>query len=154
MASLDFPDLGLLAPSRTFSASPLQALALMNNPFVLHYAEQTAEQLIGESSDMQSQIRRLIRLTYQRDPDLNELDAMKQYVDQHGLAALCRIIFNSNEFLFIPDSFKKPAVLMDNLSNRRQMLLQSGGGFAAVALTHLLGQIYMLMNGVPLTPVR
>lgn len=102
MASLDFPDLGLLAPSRTFSASPLQALALMNNPFVLHYAEQTAEQLIRESSDMQSQIRRLIWLTYQRDPDLNELDAMKQYVDQHGLAALCRIIFNSNEFLFIP----------------------------------------------------
>ena len=27
---------------------------------------------------------------------------------------------------------------MDNLSNRRQMLLQSGGGFAAVAIAHLL----------------
>lgn len=102
MASLDFPDLGLLAPSRTFSASPLQALALMNNPFVLHYAEQTAEQLSREASDTERQIRRLIWLTYQREPDLSELDAMKQYVDQHGLAALCRIIFNSNEFLFIP----------------------------------------------------
>lgn len=28
---------------------------------------------------------------------------------------------------------------MDNLSNRRQMLLQSGGGFAAMAFAHLLG---------------
>jgi hypothetical protein len=102
MASLDFPDLGLLAPSRTFSSSPLQALALMNNPFVLHYAEQTAERIAKETSDMETRIRRLVWLTYQRDPDLNELDAMKRYVDQHGFAALGRIILNSNEFLFIP----------------------------------------------------
>ena len=39
---LDFPDLGLPAPTRGFSASPLQALTLLNNRFVLHHAQHMA----------------------------------------------------------------------------------------------------------------
>jgi hypothetical protein len=102
MSSLDFPDLGLLAPSRTFSASPLQALALMNNPFVLHHAHQTAERLSQDAPELDDQVRSLVQLTLQREPLNAELDAMKPYAQKHGLAALCRIIFNSNEFLFVP----------------------------------------------------
>ena len=34
-----------------------------------------------------------------RDPDERELP--RQFVEQHGLAALCRVLFNSNEFLYV-----------------------------------------------------
>ncbi len=43
MEALDFPDLGLLAPTRGFSASSLQSLALYNNHFVLHQSDQMAK---------------------------------------------------------------------------------------------------------------
>ena len=102
MAALDFPDLGLLAPSRTFSASPLQSLALMNNPFVLHHAQATSERLQREHPELEDQIRLLFELAYQRAPQDAELGELKSYVTKHGLAALCRIVFNSNDFLFIP----------------------------------------------------
>jgi hypothetical protein len=102
MASLDFPDLGLLAPSRTFSASPLQSLALLNNPFVLVHSQATADRLARETPELDAQIEALWQLAYQRRPDAPELAQMRVYVDQHGLAALCRIVFNSNEFLFVP----------------------------------------------------
>ena len=102
MASLDFPDLGLLAPSRTFSASPLQSLALLNNPFVLVHSQATAERLARETPELDAQIETLWQLAYQRRPDASELDQLRVYVDKHGLAALCRIVFNSNEFLFVP----------------------------------------------------
>ncbi len=36
---LDFPDLGLLAPVRGFSASPMQSLTMLNNRFVLHHVQ-------------------------------------------------------------------------------------------------------------------
>ena len=43
--ALDFPDLGLLAPVRSFSASGPQALVLANNRFVLHCATALARHL-------------------------------------------------------------------------------------------------------------
>jgi hypothetical protein len=102
MSALDFPDLGLLAPSRTFSASPLQSLALMNNSFVLHHAQATSERLQREHQELDPQIRKLLELAYQRAPLEMELVELKAYSNKHGLASLVRIIFNSNEFLFIP----------------------------------------------------
>jgi hypothetical protein len=44
----------------------------------------------------------LFELAYQRAPQDAELGELKAYVTKHGLAALCRIVFNSNDFLFIP----------------------------------------------------
>lgn len=102
MTALDFPDLGLLSPSRTLSASPLQSLALLNNPFVLHQSLATAERLSREDPSLDQQIHRLIQMAYQRDTKDQELEQLRAYATKHGLASLCRIIFNSNEFLFIP----------------------------------------------------
>jgi hypothetical protein len=45
MDALDFPDLGLLAPARGFSASSLQSLALYNNAFVLHFSGELGKQI-------------------------------------------------------------------------------------------------------------
>lgn len=102
MTAMDFPDLGLLAPTRSFSASPLQSLTLLNNPFVLHHAQATAERLAKEQPDLEDQIQSLFWLAYQRKSLDSERSYLRDYATKYGLAALCRMVFNSNEFLFIP----------------------------------------------------
>src|SRR6185295_11574599 len=54
MEALDFPDLGLLAPVRSFSASALQALALMNNDFVVYHSQVMAARF---GSDIRKAVR-------------------------------------------------------------------------------------------------
>ncbi|MCA9179333.1 MAG: DUF1553 domain-containing protein, partial [Planctomycetales bacterium] len=106
MESLDFPDLGLLSAQRGLSVSALQALTLFNNDFVLHHSRVLAER-IGQleapaSADSLSlQVRRACRLVWLREPSATELDALRRHAKRHGMASLCRVLFNSNEFLFV-----------------------------------------------------
>jgi len=93
MDTLDFPDLGLLAPSRGFSASSLQSLALYNNSFVLHFSSELAKQITTPSD--------AVRRVFLREPTKDELRDFTAYAQQNGLAALCRVLLNSNEFLFV-----------------------------------------------------
>ena len=101
MEALDFPDLGLLTPKRTSSVSSLQSLALFNNNFVLHSSQWLSDRAKKERQDLKSQIHRLIELLWLRPPNVKEQTLFKTYAQQHGLSALCRILINSNEFLFI-----------------------------------------------------
>jgi hypothetical protein len=93
MDTLDFPDLGMLAPSRGFSASALQSLALYNNRFVLHFSAEHGKQITTPAEA----VRRILL----REPTANELHDFAAYAQKNGLAALCRVIINSNEFLFV-----------------------------------------------------
>ena len=93
MDTLDFPDLGLLAPNRSFSASSLQSLALYNNSFVLHFSGELAKQITTPAEA----IRRILL----REPTADELRNFTAYAQKSGLAALCRVLINSNEFLFV-----------------------------------------------------
>lgn len=93
METLDFPDLGLLAPSRSFSASSLQSLALYNNSFVLHASSELGKQITTPAEA----IRRILL----REPTADELRDFTTYAQKNGLAALCRVLINSNEFLFV-----------------------------------------------------
>jgi len=101
MEALDFPDLGLLSPSRGFSSSALQALALYNNDFVLHESEALARRLEGEASTVEQQALRAVQLAWLREIDADECGEFVAYVEANGLAALCRVLINSNEFLFV-----------------------------------------------------
>ena len=101
MEALDFPDLGLLTPKRTSSVSSLQSLALFNNNFVLHSSQWLSDRAKKEHPNLDSQIHRLIELLWLRPPNSKEKTLFKTYAQQHGLSALCRILINSNEFLFI-----------------------------------------------------
>ena len=101
MEALDFPDAALLQPTRSFSASALQALTLFNNDFVLRHSEHFAARVEKLGSDTPSRVSAAVRLAYQRAATEEEVRAMSAYADQHGLAALGRVLFNSNEFLFI-----------------------------------------------------
>jgi len=93
MDALDFPDLGMLAPSRSFSASALQSLALYNNSFVLHFSSELAKQITTPTEAT----RRILL----REPTEDELRNFTAYAQKNGLAALCRVLINSNEFLFV-----------------------------------------------------
>jgi hypothetical protein len=93
MDALDFPDLGMLAPARGFSASALQSLALYNNRFVLYFSAELGKQV----TTPEEAARRILL----REPTAEEKAAFTTYVQKTGLAALCRVLLNSNEFLFV-----------------------------------------------------
>ena len=93
MDTLDFPDLGMLAPSRGFSASALQSLALYNNRFVLHFSSELGRQITTPAGA----VRRILL----REPTEDELHDFTAYAQKNSLAALCRVLLNSNEFLFV-----------------------------------------------------
>ena len=101
MEALDFPDLGLLSPQRGFSASSLQALSLYNNNFVLHHSATLAERLQAEAADLDGQIALATKLLWYREPGTEELMGFRDYAKGYGLSALCRVLLNSNEFLFV-----------------------------------------------------
>tara|TARA_R110002111_G_scaffold262875_1_gene342537 strand:+ start:101673 stop:104633 length:2961 start_codon:yes stop_codon:yes gene_type:complete len=101
MDALDFPDLGLLAPTRGFSASPLQSLVLFNNRFVLHHAQKMAERAKAAEAKMPDQIKRIVLWTWLREPTSEEQEKMTKLAGEHGLETVCRLVLNSNEFLFV-----------------------------------------------------
>jgi hypothetical protein len=99
--ALDFPDASQLSPTRPFSASALQALALYNNEFVLRNAEHFAARLGKLADDTPGQVRHAFRLALLREPTADELQRFAAYARKHGTAAMCRVLLNSNEFLFV-----------------------------------------------------
>ncbi len=101
MDTLDFPDLGQLAPVRGFSASALQSLAMFNNEFILHASERFAAKLEQEFPQPEGRIRAAFQRILQRDPTASESSDCTTLAAQHGMAAVCRVLFNANEFLFL-----------------------------------------------------
>ncbi len=104
--ALDFPDLGLLSPTRGFSASPLQALVLANNRFVLHHARHLARRAESAAPDpaadpLQAKIGRMVQWTWQREPTSEETAELAALASRHGLEAVARALFNGDEFLFV-----------------------------------------------------
>ena len=97
----DCPDGGQIAPRRTSSTTPLQALSLLNSRFLLQQAGFLAERLQKESRDIDGQVRRGFLLTFGREPSITENAAAVQLIRAHGLAIFCRALFNANEFVFV-----------------------------------------------------
>jgi hypothetical protein len=101
--AFDCPDAGQPQPKRPRSTTPLQALNLLNSTFVLQQSAFLADRIQKDvGDDPENIVRRAFRLTLQRDPDAQEASVSEALVREHGLAALCRALMNSNEFLFLP----------------------------------------------------
>ena len=99
----DRPDAGLICSRRTQSTTPLQALNLFNSKFVSDQSEILAKKLeavAGREHD--EQIRLAFRYCFGRFPRADELRNGSELVRQHGLPQFCRVLFNTNEFLFMP----------------------------------------------------
>jgi len=98
----DCPDPSTTTPRRAVTTTPLQALSLMNNSLILRMSAKFSERVrrdVGRSP--RKQIRRAYRLAFGRLPDAQEETVTRAFVKRHGLAALCRVLFNSNEFLYV-----------------------------------------------------
>ncbi|QDS89375.1 Planctomycete cytochrome C [Rosistilla ulvae] len=101
--AFDCPDAGQSAARRRQSTTPIQALNLFNSRFTIEQSEALAARAAADvGGDVRDQIRHLYRLTLGRDPERDELDSAEALVGQHGLPTLCRVIYNANEFLFMP----------------------------------------------------
>jgi hypothetical protein len=101
--AFDCPDAGQSTSIRRASTTPIQALNLFNSRFTLSQAEAFAARVKKEmGEDSAKQIKRAYQLALSREPTHDELAEAQPIVRQHGIATLCRALFNSNEFLFIP----------------------------------------------------
>ncbi len=104
MEALDFPDLGLLSPSRGQSSSALQSLATLNHNLILQSCDSLAADITGAPEvrdDIGSQVIQAFQRVLLRDPNSDESTTCNEYVATHGLAALIRVLLNSNEFHYI-----------------------------------------------------
>jgi hypothetical protein len=101
--AFDCPDAGQSTSHRRESTTPIQALNLFNSQFTLDESAAFAARVKKDAGDeVSAQIRRAYELAFNRPPTVEELRSVKPVVQKRGLAVLCRALFNSNEFLFIP----------------------------------------------------
>ena len=101
--AFDCPDAGQSTAIRRASTTPIQALNLFNSLFTLTQADAFAARVKKEvGDDIAKQINRAYLLALSRAPTADELRETEPIIRQHGIATLCRALFNSNEFLFIP----------------------------------------------------
>ncbi|MEX2168586.1 MAG: PSD1 and planctomycete cytochrome C domain-containing protein [Pirellulales bacterium] len=101
MDCLDCADSSQLVAKRNTTLTALQALAMLNNKLVLHLSERFAHRLAELSDDPHEQINHAFQLAYGRDATDAERSSLMKYIEQHGLAGAGRVIFNSNEFVFV-----------------------------------------------------
>jgi hypothetical protein len=100
--SFDCPDPAVAAPERSASNTPVQALTLLNNRFVLGQAESLAAKLEKERPDMEGRIARAYERIFQRKPNDAELSQGRQFAERFGLALYVRALLNTNEFVYVP----------------------------------------------------
>ena len=99
--ALDCPDASQFAPARAESLSALQALALLNDPFMVRMSQHFAKQLAKLADTPEEQVRQAVRHTLGREPSARESEILTRHARQHGLANVCRLLFNCNEFMFV-----------------------------------------------------
>ena len=101
--AFDCPDAGQSTAQRRESTTPIQALNLFNSRFTVEESAAFARRAQDGAGDgVEEQIRHAYQLALGRNPSSAEVEDAMPAVHQYGLTALCRALFNSNEFLFIP----------------------------------------------------
>ncbi len=98
----DCPDPSTTSPKRAVTTTPLQALTLLNNAFVLRMSDRLAERIRREAgAESSAQVEHAYQMAYGRAPTADEAAEARQVVERHGLNVLARAIYNSNEFLYV-----------------------------------------------------
>ncbi|MDX1928176.1 MAG: PSD1 and planctomycete cytochrome C domain-containing protein [Pirellulaceae bacterium] len=101
MEALDCPAGDQIMPSRTNSVTVQQVLAMWNDPLVLNQAEHLSKRLRAENPGSVQQVAWAVQLALGREATAVELERFVRYADEHGLENFCRLLFNTNEFMFI-----------------------------------------------------
>jgi hypothetical protein len=101
--AFDCPDAGQSTSRRRESTTPIQALNLWNSRFTLERSSALARRVRHEAgSRPQDQVQRAFLLTLSRPATPAEEQEALAALQGQDLEVLCRALFNSNEFLFIP----------------------------------------------------
>jgi len=118
LAIFDGPDTNASTDVRTHSTVPLQALYLMNNPFVQDQARGLANRLIASSTDPAVRIALAYQLAWGRLPEPSEIERAIGFLHQTLAAlstantprdsaetdawtSLSKVLLTANEFLYI-----------------------------------------------------
>ena len=100
--AFDCPDAAQIQPKRTSSTTPLQALNLLNGAFLLEQADRFAARVTREAGDdTATRVRLAMLLAFGREATAEEIETGKALVAAHGLPALCRALYNTNEFITV-----------------------------------------------------
>jgi len=91
---------------RQQSVTPLQALAMYNGAFVAEEARQFAARVRREAGEaVEAQLDLAFRIALGRGPAPEEgarlLELLRSSGGDEGLAAVCRVLLNSNEFAYL-----------------------------------------------------
>ena len=112
-ALFDGADTNASTDRRLVSTTPLQALYLMNDPFVHAQAKRFSERVRSEGKDDDARIVRAYLLLFGRPPASSEVTAAKDYlatvaakltgerVAERAWESLARSLFLSNEFVYV-----------------------------------------------------
>jgi hypothetical protein len=118
LAIFDGPDTNLSTDLRSRSTVPLQALFLMNNPFVQEQSHALARRLLRESADRKGRLDRGWGLAWGRRPTPREAERALTYIDGYtnelaatgtpaegreieAWSSLSRVLLTSNGFLYV-----------------------------------------------------
>ena len=101
MECLDCADPSMLTPTRNTTLTALQALAMLNDHFMTSQSKHFAERVERMSDKLAGQIDAAYRLALARPAEPEEIELFSEYATRHGLVNACRLILNSNEFLFV-----------------------------------------------------
>ena len=101
METLDCADPSLIVEKRNETLTAVQALALLNNKFMVRMAEHFAARAAKMGDTVDEQASAAWQLALGRKPTIEEARVLADYARKHGLANTCRLILNTNEFLFV-----------------------------------------------------
>jgi hypothetical protein len=101
MTTLDCADPSMQVGRRNESLSPLQALTMMNNSLMLTMSRHFAANIEKLEGDLAVKVGAAYYEALGRTPSAKDAKELTQYGREHGLANLCRVLFNLNEFSFV-----------------------------------------------------
>ncbi len=101
LSAFDCPESSQRAPRREATTTPLQALNLLNGPFMQQQSALMAERVRSEAGTKPAlQVGHAFELAFGRSPAADERKAAQSLVSSQGLDSLCRVLMNANEFLY------------------------------------------------------
>ncbi|WP_145078347.1 DUF1553 domain-containing protein [Aureliella helgolandensis] len=102
MSDFDQPDCAFATPRRASTTTPLQALTSLNHRFVQDMSNLLASRIDGRLPKTdEGRVAIAFELCYARPPESDELLVCTEMLSEHGLAALCRVLLNTSELIYV-----------------------------------------------------
>jgi hypothetical protein len=117
LGTFDGADPNATTATRGDSTTPLQALFMMNDPFVYSQSAEFAKHLLADAPEDAGRVDLAYRRVFGRPPGPEETAAAVDYLrryreelpeqtapaqrDRDAMASLARVLFGSNEFMYV-----------------------------------------------------